>query len=103
MEKRTSMPRLLTIEKKPDGALALGGRFDASQVDTAAEAFRDLSESTTLDFTNLNYISSAGLGTLVALRQRLAEAGGTLTLTNMNAHVREVFKISALDRIFIIT
>lgn len=93
---------MLAIKKKLDGTLAFSGRFDASQVDTAEEAFKSLEESTTLDFSELDYISSAGLGVLVATQQRLSEVGHNLTLSNMNAHIREVFQISSLDQLFII-
>jgi len=93
---------MLNIVKKSDGILSLAGRFDASQVDTAEEAFNKIRESATLDFSGLDYISSAGLGVLVATQQRLAEAEHNLTLSNMNAHIREVFQISSLDQLFII-
>ncbi|MFJ3463679.1 STAS domain-containing protein [Achromobacter spanius] len=47
-----------------------------------------------LDFSNLNYISSAGLRVVLVLAKRLKQAGGALVLCAMQPHVREVFDIS---------
>lgn len=47
-----------------------------------------------LDFTRLDYISSAGLRVVLLLAKRLKQADGRLVLCGMQPHVREVFDIS---------
>ena len=47
-----------------------------------------------LDFTRLDYISSAGLRVVLVLAKRLKQAGGRLALCGMQPHIREVFDIS---------
>src|ERR1700751_5680543 len=46
-----------------------------------------------LDFTNVEYLSSVELGTLIALHKRVKASGGRLTLFNLNAQVYEVFTV----------
>jgi anti-anti-sigma factor len=50
-----------------------------------------------LDFTNVEYLTSVELGTLIGLDKRMKESGGRLTLFNMCAHVYEVFTITRLE------
>jgi len=49
-----------------------------------------------LDFTNVEYISSVELGTLISLHKRLVALGGRLTLFNLNDQVYEVFTVCRL-------
>jgi anti-anti-sigma factor len=53
-----------------------------------------------IDFTALDYISSAGLRVLLTAAKRLSDAGGALRLFGLNETVREVFDISGFSRIF---
>jgi anti-anti-sigma factor len=50
-----------------------------------------------LDFTNVEYLNSMELATLVALHKQVRETGGRLTLFNLNARVFRVFTITRLD------
>lgn len=47
-----------------------------------------------LDFSQLDYISSAGLRVVLVLAKRLKQADGKLVLFGLQPHVREVFEIS---------
>ena len=47
-----------------------------------------------LDFSALDYISSAGLRMVLVVAKRLKQEGGQLVLCGMQPHVREVFDIS---------
>ena len=82
--------------------MQLIGRLDASQVEVAREAMNRLNTSSVIDFGELEYISSAGLGMLLGIQKRLMESGGTLKLINMNRHIREIFRMAGFDRIFVI-
>ena len=90
------------ITKEEGKALvAIDGRLDTV---TSAELKSCLDEAgiegmdLELDFSRVEYISSAGLRLLVAL-QKQAMAGGTkLTVKNINRVVQEVFKVSGLNK-----
>ena len=90
------------ITKEEGKALvAIDGRLDTvtsaelkNQLEAAGLEGMDLE----LDFSRVEYISSAGLRLLVAL-QKQAMAGGTkLTVKNINRVVQEVFKVSGLNK-----
>ena len=91
---------MFEITRDDDGTIHLRGRFDAARVDEAKAVFARVDDSCTIDFGGLGYISSAGLGLLFATQKRLADNGGALTLTNLNPHIREVFRIAGFDTIF---
>ncbi|HTY57500.1 MAG TPA: STAS domain-containing protein [Bacteroidota bacterium] len=88
----------ITVNDK--GVILLTGRLDAAQVDKAREVFAALEVSAVVDFKELDYISSAGLGVLLATQQRLKKGGNAIKLVNMNRMVRDVFKIARFDLIF---
>jgi anti-sigma B factor antagonist len=83
-----------------ENEVALSGRFDASQVDRAKIVFDALTRSTRVNFKDLEYISSAGLGVLIATQKRLSETGGRLKLTNLTGHVKDIFYYAGFDKIF---
>lgn len=80
--------------------VTLSGRFDASQVERAKAVLDKLTATTSVDFKDLSYISSAGLGVLMATQKRLTENGQKLKLKNVSGHIREIFKIARFDLIF---
>jgi len=53
-----------------------------------------------LDFTNVDYISSAGLRLLVALQKQAKAAERTMVIRNTNAVVNEVFRVSGFNKAF---
>src|SRR4051794_23230748 len=53
-----------------------------------------------LNFSNVEYLSSAALGKLITLNKKLSQAGGKLILCNIDAQIFEVFEITKLDRFF---
>ncbi len=52
-----------------------------------------------LDFSDLDYISSAGLRVLLAVAKRLAPDEGEIRICNSNDVVNEVFEISGFSTI----
>lgn len=85
------------IERVDDEKLRLRGRFDASRVEEAKRLLDRIDSSCTLDCEELTYISSAGLGVLVAVQLRLAKEGEGLKLVKLSPHIRELFRIVGLD------
>lgn len=88
------------VKISEDGEILLSGRFDAAQVEKAVMVLNKICESSTVNFEELEYISSAGLGLLLATQKRLSESGNDLRLINMNKHIRDVFRYSGFDTIF---
>ncbi len=91
---------MFDINRGADGHIVLQGRFDASQTDRARAVFGAVSQSCVVDFGSLDYISSAGLGVLLAAQKRLGESGHRLKLVNMNRHIRDIFHIAGFDLVF---
>ena len=50
-----------------------------------------------VNFTDLDYISSAGLRVLLATAKRMGAAGGSLRICGLNETVNEVFEISGFS------
>jgi anti-anti-sigma factor len=91
---------MLTIEKIDENEWKFTGRFDASQADKAANELADSTGTVTIDMAGLSYISSMGLSVLVNTYKRLNQQGYTLRLTNINSHVRDIFKYTRLEQVF---
>ncbi|MDD5583510.1 MAG: STAS domain-containing protein [Candidatus Omnitrophica bacterium] len=53
-----------------------------------------------IDFSNVPYIDSSGLATLIEMLQRLRRIGGTMKLANMSQKVKNVFEITKLAKLF---
>ena len=56
--------------------------------------------SVVLDFSELQYISSAGLRVLLVVARRLRGANGRLVMCGIGASLRDAFEISGLTTIF---
>ena len=53
-----------------------------------------------LNFENVEFLSSATLGKLISLNNKIAKAGGKLVLCNINENIYEVFRITKLNERF---
>ncbi|MFN2238540.1 MAG: STAS domain-containing protein [Thermoanaerobaculia bacterium] len=91
---------MFEIETGPGGEILLSGRLDATQVEKAREVLLALEESRTVDFANLEYIASAGLGVLLATQKMLGSKGCSIRLVNLNNHIKDVLHFSGFDQIF---
>ena len=91
---------MFDIEFDTEGQVVMKGRLDAAQCDKA-QAFMDgLTAASTVDFEQLEYISSAGLGILLKTQKRLSESGAALRIINVNNHIHDVFRFSGFHAIF---
>jgi anti-sigma B factor antagonist len=91
---------MFEVGRSADGELSFNGRLDASQAEKARKALDAIAETCTIDFEKLDYISSAGLGILLATQKRLSESGHRLKLSHMNRHIRDIFRIAGFDLVF---
>ena len=55
-----------------------------------------------IDFSNVSYIDSSGLATLIEMLQRLRKSGGAMRLASMSQKVKNVFEITKLAKLFAI-
>ncbi len=91
---------MFDIRKGNNGEILLSGRFDAAHVERVRDELKFVTKSCTVDFTELDYISSAGMGVLLGTQKRLADSGHSLKLVNLNRHIREIFRIAGFDNVF---
>ncbi|MBA4393853.1 MAG: anti-sigma factor antagonist [Desulfobacca sp.] len=84
--------------------ISVKGRLDAV---TAPEVEKDLLQTITegekrfvMDLSELQYISSAGLRSLLVLAKKLKPEQGEILFTGLQGPVDEVFKISGFYSIF---
>ena len=94
----------MTINKTAEGSgltLALEGRLDtvtAPQLEAALAESLDGVERLTLDFSDLAYISSAGLRVLLAAQKRMAKQGG-MVVRHVNETIMEVLDVTGFTDI----
>ncbi len=93
---------MFSVNITTDGTAKLVGRLDAAQAANFESALKAMTGAVTLDLSELEYISSVGLGAIVATHNRLAIAGGSLTLVGMNAYVRHIFALARLHNLLTI-
>lgn len=97
----------MTITKEQNGTaltIALEGRLDTmTSPELEAELNQSLGsvESLTMDFSKLDYISSAGLRVLLSAHKMMSAKGG-MKVTNVNEIVREVFEVTGFSDVLTI-
>lgn len=91
---------MFDIKRDENGHILISGRLDASHAKDAERVLNEINKSCILDFKDLDYISSAGLGVLLTVQKRLNDIGHRLTLINMNKHIRDIFRVAGFDFIF---
>ncbi|MBM4169938.1 MAG: STAS domain-containing protein [Ignavibacteria bacterium] len=91
---------MLDIRYNEANEIAISGRFDITQVDKVNEFLAGVDTNATLNFRKLDYISSAGMGVLLATQKRLSQSGHKLKIREMNLHIRDVFRYARFDVIF---
>ncbi len=52
-----------------------------------------------LDFTEVEFVASAGLGAMITMSRATDEAGGRLMLVGVNDNIMQVMKLTKLDRL----
>lgn len=91
---------MLDIKVNDNGEIVLSGRLDASEASKAETFLAAVTESRIVNLGDLQYVSSAGLGVLLATQKRLMASGHALKLVDVRGHVREVFHYSGFEKIF---
>lgn len=82
--------------------IAVGDRIDTV---TAPDFENEITDemgkfdSLVIDFSNLEYISSAGLRVLIATQKKLTPENIPMTIKNVNNTIKEIFSMSGFDKI----
>lgn len=93
----------MTIEQKRDGqslTMAVKGRIDtltAPELKTQIEGALDGVMDLVLDFAGVDYISSAGLRTLMTAQNWMDARGGSMVIRNASGNIVGIFKVTGLD------
>ncbi len=95
----------IQTQRKDQGLLvAVRGRMDALMATEFEGAFdsliRDGGLKVALDMSGLDYVSSAGLRSILGAYKKIKSAGGALVLCGLSGTVKEVFEISGFASIF---
>jgi anti-sigma B factor antagonist len=61
---------------------------------------KDRREKILLNFSAVDFLSSAALGKLITMDKKVKAGGGTLKLSNIKPEIYEVFAITKLNRLF---
>ena len=91
---------MFEIGRGAAGEVVLKGRLDAAQCEKALQFFDGVADPHVVDFTDLDYVSSAGLGVLLKTQKRAMQAGRGLRLVNVNKHIFDIFRYAGFDKIF---
>ena len=90
---------MLELRVEDGGVVKLQGRLDAAESDRALAVLEKLPGPLTLDCTQLEYISSAGISVIMQTWKRLNSQGSSFRMSGMTPRVRNVFAYAGLDKV----
>ena len=94
----------LATERTPTKTtIRCSGKIVSSTTESLKAAARSAmgqGKTVVLDFTNVSYLDSSGLGMIVGLYVSAKSQGCKLKLVNLNQRIRELFSITRLAPLF---
>lgn len=98
----------IICEKRETGTLLqVNGRMDAVSAPAFEKDFIGVldggEKKVVVDLADLEYISSAGLRSILASAKKAKKAGCTMHFCGLNGMVQEVFQVSGLGTMFSVT
>ncbi len=97
----------MTIEQQKNGndvCVKISGRLDTTTAPDLEEALKGVlpeAETLTLDFADLEYISSAGLRVLLSTQKIMQKKGG-MKVTSVSDTIMEIFEVTGFADILTI-
>ncbi len=98
----------MTIQQTKDGetlTMAIEGRIDTltapelkTQIEGAIDGVMDL----ILDFSKVDYISSAGLRSLMTAQNWMDARDGSMVIRNASKNIQGIFKVTGLDSFLVL-
>lgn len=70
--------------------------------ETLAPVMNDAGKQITIDFSGLEYISSAGMRVLLQLNKMANEKDGSVTIIGMSEDILQIFQLVGFDKVFTI-
>ena len=98
----------MKVTLKTEGQSAIispEGRIDTVTAPELEDSISKIPEGTTsvkFDFEKVEYVSSAGLRVLLVAQKMMKKTGGSMTIANVPAAVKEVFDITGFSDILTI-
>ena len=92
----------IQVLKNENIVINIKGRLDTTSSPILNQKMQELEidrDLVIIDFKELDYISSAGLRVLLAIKNMLEEKGKTLEIHNVNEVITEVFSVTGFDNI----
>ena len=92
----------MTIKEKRDAkslVVEISGRVDSVTAPELSEYLKDAIqgvEDLTLNFKDVDYVSSAGLRVMLYAQKTMNAQGGTLVLTNVNDDIKDTLELTGL-------
>lgn len=87
--------------------IKLAGKFDIEQTQTFEKSFASMIEAQPprvgMDMTELNFIDSSGMGSLIKGLNKTRNYGGEMILFGLKPMILNVFKLAKLDNFFKVT
>jgi anti-sigma B factor antagonist len=106
----TPQPRRRRLEQEEVGDVTVVSFVDKKILDeqniqTIGEQLFDLVDNQDkkkilLNFSNVEFLSSAALGKLITLNKKVQTTGGKLIMCKIAKEIMEVFEITKLDKLF---
>lgn len=95
---------IITIPQTGYTTLKISGELDAVSSVEADEAFRALLEKSQyhlhIDFSGLEYISSAGIGVILSHQDEIYQNGGKILFSGLSPKVLNVFQLLGLNQLY---
>jgi len=82
----------------------MSGSIDIPGAETLKKSLNDVLESETaelvLDFKDVNFIGSSGIGKLLIFYKNFTAKGGKIVIANLSKEITMLFKAIKLDQLF---
>ena len=86
--------------------LTLGGHISTMEAQVVSETLERLVaeriQRIVVDMSGVDLITSDGLGALIRARKSSNEMGGTVVLCGLHGNILDVFRMTRLDKIFLL-
>ena len=95
----------LKVDLKKDGELLfvdLQGDLDINSNKEFKEKVNSVQgiKKIIVNCENLSYIDSTGLGAIISIYKNIKEKGEKLVITGLKPHIKKIFLITDLDKVF---
>ncbi|WP_283138037.1 STAS domain-containing protein [Rhizohabitans arisaemae] len=101
LARQNRMPSAGSARKIRPAVIEARGEIDLLGAQALRKAMADEpARHVIVDLSQVTFCDASGLGALVAARKRLLAEGGSIQVVGANTHIRRLFEITGLDRVF---